>query len=40
VWGKIVSFCDFFSTAFTNSDKLLLQKGIEKLAEEAKKEKK
>ena len=40
VWGKFVSFCDFFSTAFTKSDKLLLQKGIEKLAEEAEKEKK
>lgn len=40
IWGKIVKVLDFFSTAFTKSDKVLLQKGIEKLAEEAKKEKK
>ena len=37
VWGKIVSILDNFSTAFTKSDKLLLVKGAEKLAEEAKK---
>lgn len=39
VWGKIVSVLDNFSTAFTKSDKLLLAKGAEKLAEEAKKNK-
>jgi hypothetical protein len=37
VWGKIVSFLDNFSTAFTKSDKLLLMKGAEKIAKEAKK---
>jgi hypothetical protein len=37
IWGKIVKVLDFFSTAFTKSDKLLLVKGAEKLAEEAKK---
>ena len=37
VWGKIVSILDNFSTAFTKSDKLLLVKGAEKLAEEVKK---
>lgn len=40
VWGKIVSILDNFSTAFTKSDQVLLQKGVEKLAEEAKKLKK
>jgi hypothetical protein len=39
IWGKIVKVLDFFSTAFTKSDKLLLVKGAEKLAEEAKKNK-
>lgn len=39
IWGKIVKVLDFFSTAFTDSDKVLLQKGIEKLAEEASKKK-
>lgn len=37
IWGKIVKVLDFFSTAFTKSDKLLLVKGAEKLAEEVKK---
>lgn len=39
IWGKIVKVLDFFSTAFTKSDKLLLVKGAEKLAEKAKKNK-
>lgn len=37
VWGYFVKFCDFFSTAYTDSDKNLLKKGLEKVAEEAKK---
>lgn len=40
VWGKIIAFLDNFSTAFTKSDKSLLVKGAEKLAEEAEKLKK
>ena len=40
VWAKVLKVLDFFSTAFLKSDVLKIEKGEQKIAEEAEQAKK